>query len=146
MNDWREELAEVERLVRERPPDAVNSLVAALRATDTAVVDAAAEGLITLRAEEALPELLEAWDTLDEGEGDQIQSVLDRRRDSWVGEACVRLLTDAPDSRTRALAAEALGYPLQAADAVGVLRAATEDKDESVRAAATESLRQLRGE
>lgn len=92
--------------------------------------------------EAALEPLLRAF-MLEEGEAEQVQRVFTQHRGSWLDGACIDALREHKDPSIRALAAQALGYPLQATQGADALRAALHDVSPEVREEARDALKQI---
>ena len=148
LSDLLDALRHVDWKVRERAADALGSrseddvtpaLVAALADANTAVVDAAAESIVRREDPTAVPGLLRAMH-LDEGEGDQVWSVLNRHRPRWLREPCLEALWH-DDPLIRQSAVELFGTVLREPAAIPRLRVlAADDQSEEVRASAEQAL------
>jgi hypothetical protein len=140
--DWREREAAAIALGDLPEVDALDALAFALRDPDTAVVDAAARALLKRGDTRALEPLLRAL-VLEEGEGEQVQSVMGDFEDSWLVDACMNATIHARDPLIRELAAEVLGHPLAAKRSVDVLRQALQDESPDVRESARDALARI---
>jgi HEAT repeat protein len=143
---WDARVDAVKKLGDLPDPPALTALLSALYDEDTAVVRAATEVLLRRGDESAFEPLLRALNAPepDVDVAEEIQNVLVHHPEPWFVNGCIAALEQSEDDEMREFAAEALGYPLHATNAVAVLEEALSDPSADVREAAKEALARLR--
>jgi HEAT repeat protein len=143
---WDARVDAVQKLSERSEPTALEALVSVLYDDDTAVVRAAAEALLRRGDESAFEPLLRALNASepDVDVAEEIQDVLLHHPEAWFVNRCRAALEESQDDEIRAFAAEALGYPLHATEAVDLLEDALSDPSGHVRDAAADALLRLR--
>lgn len=144
---WDARVDAIKKLSARSEPSVLEALTSSLYDSDTAVVRAATEALLTRGEEASFEPLLRALNACepDVDVAEEVQDVLSHRQEPWFVDKCITTLESSPNAEMRAFAAEALGYPLHATRAVDALERAVNDESPAVRSAARESLLRIRG-
>lgn len=143
---WDVRVEAVQKLRDRSESSALDGLISVLYDENSAVVEIAAEALLGRGDEAAFEPLLRALNAAepDIDVAEEVQSVLAHNPESWFVQRCIAALGQSDDDELRAFAAEALGYPLHATNAIDALEQALSDPRADVRAAAADSLLRLR--
>jgi HEAT repeat protein len=143
---WDARIEAVQKLRDRSESSALEGLVSVLYDEDTAVVEVAAKAMLGRGDEAVFEPLLRALNAAepDLDVAEEVQSVLAHNPEPWFVQRCIAALRESDDDELRAFAAEALGYPLHATNAIDVLEQALSDPSADVREAAAHSLLRLR--